>query len=212
MRFKHVKVRLVLSGLLAVLALGAVAASASAEESHEWRINGKPVETSTPVTFSGEIRIKVYRSGSSIARKEQVACSASGKGTVAAKGEGSFTEFTLTKCSREFESGNKCENAPLKASANGLPWKTQLVSRGSGVGNRLQSPKFEWKCEILKLIIPLQCNNTGSQFSQLTSEVGFVKEDWEQVPAGYSCSYEGDGEVTYNYIDLKTATGELSFK
>jgi|HubBroStandDraft_4_1064222.scaffolds.fasta_scaffold28077_3 hypothetical protein len=214
MRFKHVKVRLVLSSLLAVLALGAVAASASAEESHEWLISGKPVETSTPVTVSGEMTMLIYRSG----EKETMTCSkVEGKGTVAAKGKGSVTALTLS-CNRSILKGQECERGTLKVSASRLPWKTEIVSLGR-VGNRLTSPEFEWTCTLSKLgefeTVLKQTCAIGEQRSVLNLETGFVRELWDQVPGSYRCSYRESGEsgeVVGNHFDLKTATGELSFR
>lgn len=140
--------------LMAVLALGAMAAtSASASE---WLINLKPVTESTPVTFSLKPGKKFELQDKSIAGGEVLlTCAAvTGKGTVAPAGAGTITEMKLSKCTKIqkgacLEETKKSEEEKEWVRSTNLPWKTQFEGNFLAPVDNLSagSPGVSWEFE-----------------------------------------------------------------
>jgi hypothetical protein len=206
--------------LAALLALGSVSAGSASAATREWLINGSPVTAATPVKFSGEWHIGV-------SNEEDVSCTLTGKGTVTTKGEGSVTEYKLTKCVRSIEGRENCEEGTLSPLTTlKLPWKTALHEHTPfetdnqmfGVGGG--SLGWSWECRTFFIEFEKQVfeerykqSCSGSLMTFLKNEgMGTVTEITRNPESGVlNCAQIGTATIKLvNHV--KAESGELSFR
>lgn len=211
--------RIVFVALITVFAISAVASSAASAAEPEWLLSKKAVTTSTPVTLSeGTLEVTDF---DSLLGKMGLICSVSGKGTVAAKGEGSITELKLTKCKKPqtsaCEAETKEEESKKWVTAVNLPWKTQL----SGEGETFMTIHnetgfhvgFQFECKTVVGQEKDECT-VGTIWSRLANNVWGVLGEfnplWGKLP---SCtqSKKATGE-NFGTLKIKGPEGQvLSF-
>lgn len=170
------------SVLIVVAALALTGVTAAAASAHEWLVNEGKVKTLTPVTNSGTFTIerKSESEGSETLKK----CSLSGKGTVAAEGKGTVTEWKLTGCSLNPHYGGQCKEGTLTASATELPWKTEL---GEGLGkiSNLFTQTITWSCKVTVLekeeLWTVTCKGDHAGFLS-KEKPGVLEQTWLNVP------------------------------
>lgn len=214
--------RSVLLALVAVLALGAVVATAAYAEP-EWLLNEKPVTETTPVTFSnGDFEWKT----TTLLGELEIKCSSSGKGTVAPAGAGSITEFKLSKCTKIKRAGCVKETTEKEESTEwskvlNLPWKTQLEKTRSAeirnsIGGSINGTiAWEAECKIAvtkeQQKVFCEARQQGGEPKKLSGEVSETLSTLPRNPIPFCNSSEGTGLV-YSNIHVKGPEGKaLSF-
>lgn len=133
--------RMMIPFIGALVLAGAVPALASAET--KWLIGGVQVFETKSITFSGSVTMSYQGRGFRV--EEQ--CQDTGKGTVAPKGAGEITSWTVTGCTNVSNCG---EGGSIVAQH--LPWHTQLSTvEGSILNTATETgkngqPDFTLKC------------------------------------------------------------------
>jgi hypothetical protein len=212
---------------MAALALtGVTAATASAEETGVWLLNGAQVKESTSVTNTAtEFQVRRQETGEG---EEIYKCTLGGKGTVSAKGAGTISAFNLTSCtgSPKLPYG-ACEAGTLSyPSAVKLPWTTQLHRKSGGfapVSNEVLNGGFTWQCKV-KTLFGNELYKVTCAFSfhihTLEHESEQVRELW-QIPGSGLMNCErsigpeklSTGAGVLGSADhVKAEKGQLSFE
>ncbi len=187
------------SSLMAVVAMLAMGAGAGSASAHEWLLGGSPVTEATSVKTSPKLTLILTENGNE--GEAEISCNMSEKYAVNKEGKGSITELGLTSCKLS-KASQFCESQLKSVKAMHLPWSTQITERFGEVvplwnelsGSGLGRPGFQFECRFLGINIPYKCEGSYGGGLEKEGTLGvrefFVKKIGTELPG--QCGNAGE--------------------
>jgi hypothetical protein len=206
------KIQMIILSLVAVTALGAMAASAYGAS--EWLLNGSPITTADSVETSGSLILEDSASGTG-----PVECSGIFVGTVGPGAADKVTEvLSLTKTAPPLDChAAACESELAEVTPIHLPWTTKIVLNGELFVDDFEPvagkvPGYTVTCKIFFTITDTCEGLAGADLKNVASGVeGTFEVDAVNNPKG-NCSIggAGSGQVTGKGVTVPVGGGTLT--
>ncbi|HEU0251361.1 MAG TPA: hypothetical protein VFR48_11625 [Solirubrobacteraceae bacterium] len=207
------KIRHLLVGALAMLALNA-ATTAAASAADEWLINGEELTVKHEIFAEGTLTF-CNDKGGPLGEQVCLRCAMLDKGNVGPTKFGEVTEVANSLGERDIKN---CENtlkcpAPNLIEGKNLPWKTEVVLSGGEFKEKIGpgtggEPGFEISCTIGGLAVASSC--VGKNTLTLSNVAGGVNEMFPPNAEPSTCTPGGASQGLIEGTLLAFAAGTLS--